>query len=222
MANRTWQAVDDYYAALFASDDPVMDGVLAASEAAGLPAIAVSPLQGRLLMMLAQAAGARRILEIGTLGGYSAIWLARALPPDGKLITLEAAARHAEVAEANVARAGFAGLAEVWLGPAEDSLKALAAAGAEPFDFVFIDANKEGYPVYLEWALKLTRPGSLIVADNMVREGKVADAASRDAAVKGVRHLNELLAASGKADATAVQTVGVRGYDGFVLARVTG
>jgi len=222
MANRTWQAVDDYYAGLFAPDDPVMDGVQAASEAAGLPSIAVSPLQGRLLMLLAQAMGARRILEVGTLGGYSAIWLARALPPDGTLITLEAAARHAEVAEANIARAGFAGRAQVRLGPAEDSLKALAAAGADPFDFVFIDANKDGYPVYLEWALKLTRPGSLIVADKMVRDGKVADAASRDAAVKGVRRFNEIVAASGRLEATAVQTVGARGYDGFVLARVTG
>jgi predicted O-methyltransferase YrrM len=220
MAEEQWKAVDDYYAALLGASDPVMEKVLAASQAAGLPAIQVSPLQGRMLMLLAQAAGSRRILEIGTLGGYSTIWLARALPRDGSLVTLEAEARHAEVATANIADAGLAELVDVRLGPASDSLAALVNEGVRPFDFVFIDADKAGYPVYLEWALKLTWPGSLIVADNMVRGGAVVDAESSDEAVRGVRHFNEDVAKNDRLAATAIQTVGAKGYDGFVLARV--
>jgi predicted O-methyltransferase YrrM len=220
MAEEQWKAVDDYYAALLGASDPVMEKVLAASEAAGLPAIQVSPLQGRMLMLLAQAAGSRRILEIGTLGGYSTIWMARALPQGGSLVTLEAEPHHAEVATANIADAGLAGMVEVRQGPANDTLAALINEGVRPFDFVFIDADKAGYPIYLEWALKLTWPGSLIVADNMVRGGAVVDADSSDEAVRGVRQFNEDVAKNKRLVATAIQTVGAKGYDGFVLARV--
>lgn len=220
MAEEQWKAVDDYYAALLGASDPVMEKVLAASEAGGLPAIQVSPLQGRMLMLLAQAAGSRRILEIGTLGGYSTIWLARALPRDGRLVTLEAEPHHAEVATANIADAGLADVVEVRQGPANDTLAALVNEGVRPFDFIFIDADKAGYPTYLEWALKLTWPGSLIVADNMVRGGAVVDADSSDEAVRGVRQFNEDVAKNERLAATAIQTVGAKGYDGFVLARV--
>jgi predicted O-methyltransferase YrrM len=220
VAEERWNAVDDYYAALLNASDPVMEAVLRNSESAGLPAIQVSPLQGRMLMLLAQAAGVRRILEIGTLGGYSTIWLARSLPRDGELLTLEVEPRHAEVAAANIAHAGFADMVEVRTGPAADSLAALVREGARPFDFVFIDADKAGYPAYLEWALKLTWPGSLILADNMVRGGAVIEEDSKDAAVQGVRKFNQLLAGNERLAATAIQTVGAKGYDGFVLARV--
>ena len=220
MAEERWVAVDDYYAALLNASDPIMEAVLKNSESAGLPAIQVSPLQGRMLMLLAQAAGVRRILEIGTLGGYSTIWLARSLPRGGELLSLEVEPRHAEVAAANIAHAGFAGMVEVRIGPAADSLAALVGEGARPFDFVFIDADKASYPAYLEWALKLTWPGSLILADNMVRGGAVIDEDSEDAAVQGVRKFNQLLAGNERLTATAIQTVGAKGYDGFVLARV--
>ena len=170
MTEKLWQAVDGYYTELFEADDAVLRSVLTESDAGGLPAIQVSPLQGKMLMLLAQAMGARRILEIGTLGGYSTIWLTRGLANGGKLVTLEVEPKHAEVARANLARAGFSGAVEVVLGPAADSLAGLA--GQEPFDLVFIDADKASYPRYLELCLKLVRPGSMIVADNMVREGK--------------------------------------------------
>jgi len=219
---KAWDAVDDYYAKAFGASDPVMKKVLAASKKAGLPDIQVSPLQGRFLMLLAQAMGARRILEIGTLGGYSTIWMARALPSDGRLVTLEYEPLHARVAAANIAMAGFADKVQVRQGAGADSMAELVKEKSAPFDFVFIDADKPGYPEYLQWALKLTRPGSLIVADNMVRQGKVADAASRDAAVQGARKFNALIAKSPKLEATVVQTVGSKGYDGFVLARVVG
>ena len=220
MGEKVWQAVDTYYGDLFGLSDPVMAHVLAASDAGGLPAIQVSPLQGRQLMMLAQMSTARRILEIGTLGAYSTIWLARALPPDGRLVTLEYEPRHAKVAQANIAHAGFSTQVEVRLGKAADGLTAMIAAGEEAFDFIFIDADKSGYPVYLEASLKLVRPGSIIVADNMVREGAVVDAKSRDAAVHGVRRFNEIVAREKRLCATAIQTVGEKGYDGFVIARV--
>ena len=220
MAEQLWGAVDDYYAALLGPSDPVMEHVLSASEAAGLPAIQVSALQGRMMMLLAQAAGARRILEIGTLGGYSTIWLARALPQDGVLITLESEPHHAEVASANIAHAGFSGVAQVRLGPAADSLEAMVKEGVRPFDFIFIDADKPSYPIYLEWAIKLAWPGCLIIADNMVRNGAVIDADSSDASVQGARKFNEALAKDERLTATAIQTVGTKGYDGFVLARV--
>ena len=217
---KVWDAVDDYYAKVFGASDPVMTKVLAASRRAGLPDIQVSPLQGRLLMMLAQSMGAKRILEVGPLGGYSTIWMARALPADGRLVTLEYEKLHAEVAIRNIAMAGLADKVQVRHGAGADSLAALVKEKAAPFDFVFIDADKPGYPTYLEWSLKLTRPGSLIVADNMVRQGKVADAQSRDAAVQGARKFNALISKNRKLEATAVQTVGSKGYDGFVLARV--
>ncbi len=220
MTEQLWSAVDDYYATLLGASDPVMENVLAASQAADLPAIQVSALQGRMLMLLAQAMGARRILEIGTLGGYSSIWLARGLPRDGVLVTLESEPRHAEVATANIAKAGFSAVAEVVLGPALDSLAELVNKGVRPFDLIFIDADKPSYPAYLEWSLKLAWPGSLIIADNMVRGGAVIDADSTDAAVQGARQFNDLLAKSERLSATAIQTVGAKGYDGFVLARV--
>jgi predicted O-methyltransferase YrrM len=218
MSERLWQAVDGYYASLFLPSDPVLEAVLAHSEAGGLPAIQVSPLQGRMLMLLAEAMGARRILEIGTLGGYSTIWPARALPAGGKLVSLEVVPKHAEVAGANVARAGFGAQVDIILGPAADSLKDLA--GGEPFDFVFIDADKVGYPTYLELALKLVRPGSLIVADNMVREGAVVEETSTDMSVQSLRRFNALVAADKRLSATAIQTVADKGHDGFVLIRV--
>jgi predicted O-methyltransferase YrrM len=220
MAEKVWQDVDSYYENLFGLSDPVMEKVLAKSDAGGLPAIQVSPLQGRLLMMLAQMHGVRRILEVGTLGGYSTIWLARALPPDGRLVTLEFEPRHAEVARANIAHAGFSAQVEVRLGKAADSLAAMIAAGEAPFDLVFLDADKQGYPAYLEASLKLIGQGGIIIADNMVRKGAVVDAQSGDASVRGVRQFNEIVARDKRLCATAIQTVGEKGYDGFVIARV--
>jgi len=216
-----WKAVDDYYAGVLGAADPVMEEVLKASEAAGLPSIQVSPLQGRMLMLLAQMAGAKRVLEIGSLGGYSTIWLARSLPKGGEVVTLEAEPLHAETARANIERAGFAHMVEIKLGAAAETLDAMVKDGVRPFDFIFIDADKPGYPAYLDLALKLSWPGTVIVADNMVRGGAVADADSEDEAVKAVRLFNEKLAAEKRLTATAVQTVGVKGYDGFVLARVS-
>ena len=220
MSDERWKAVDDYYAGVLGATDPVLEDVLKASEAAGLPSIQVSPLQGRMLMILAQMAGARRILEIGTLGGYSTIWLARALPKGGEAITLEAEPHHAETAKANIERAGFGHMVEIKLGPAAETLEAMVKDGVRPFDFIFIDADKPGYPVYLDLAVKLSWPGTVILADNMVRQGAVADADSDDESVKAVRLFNEKLAADKRLSASAVQTVGVKGYDGFVLARV--
>jgi predicted O-methyltransferase YrrM len=220
MTEKLWTKVDDYFADLLIGSDPELDRVLAATRTAGMPEIQVSPLMGRMLMIMAQAAGARRILEIGTLAGYSTIWLARALPAGGRLVTLEAVALHADVARENIARTGFGDAVEVQLGPASQSLKALIAAKAEPFDFIFIDADKAGYPAYLELALALSRPGTLIVADNVVREGEVVDAASPKVMVQGIRQFNELLVKSKRVTATAIQTVGEKGHDGFVLARV--
>ena len=222
MSNPEWSAVDAYFDGLFAPPDGVLAEAAAAAEAAGLPPISVSASQGKLLHVLARAVRARRILEIGTLGGYSAIWLARALPPDGQLITLELDERHAEVAAQNLARAGLDGVAQVRLGPAADTLAELAGADAEPFDLVFIDADKGGYPGYLDWALKLSRPGTMIIADNVVRGGAVANAGSSDPAVAGVREYLERLAADARVAASACQTVGSKGYDGFSMAVVVG
>jgi predicted O-methyltransferase YrrM len=217
-----WNEVDRYFGDLFLPEEVALSAALEASRDAGLPAIQVSPTQGKLLHLLARAMGARRVLEIGTLGGYSAIWLARALPPDGRLITLEADAGHAAVARANVARAGLAGITEVRLGRAQDTLPQLVAERAGPFDLIFIDADKAGYPEYLGWALRLARRGSLIIADNVVRNGAVTDDASADPNVQGVRRFNALLAAEPRVSATAIQTVGCKGYDGFALAVVVG
>ncbi|MFE4356514.1 O-methyltransferase [Kitasatospora sp. MY 5-36] len=218
----TWDAVDAYFSEQLVGHDPVLEGATAAADAAGLPKIAVAPNQGKLLHLLALTQGAKRILEVGTLGGYSAIWLARALPADGTLLTLELDPRHAEVARGNLAAAGLAGVAEVRVGRAADSLAALVEQGVEPFDLVFIDADKPSNPEYFRRALQLTRPGSLIIVDNVVRGGAVADADSTDPAVVGTRALHELIAAEPTVTATSVQTVGSKGYDGFTLARVRG
>ncbi|CAA9550072.1 MAG: O-methyltransferase [uncultured Thermomicrobiales bacterium] len=217
-----WAAVDRYFAEALIPPDPVLDAALADSDAAGLPPINVAPTQGRLLHLLARMVGARRILEVGTLGGYSAIWLGRALPEDGRLVTLEADPAHAAVARANLARAGLADRVEVRVGPALETLPRLAAEGQGPFDLVFIDADKPNNPGYVHWALELSRPGTAIVVDNVVRGGAVADPASRDAGVLGVRRLMELIAAEPRVVATALQTVGAKGYDGFAVALVVG
>jgi len=220
--NPAWARVDDYLAGELIPADAVLDATLAANTAANLPAIDVSPLQGKMLHLLARLMGARRILEIGTLGGYSTIWLARALPPDGKLITLEFDPKHAAVATVNVARAGLADVVEIRVGAAVDSLAALWAEGTDPFDLIFIDADKPNNPVYLDWALKLARLGTLIVADNVVRLGAVADSDSTDEKVLGTRAMFAMMAREPRLSATAVQTVGVKGYDGFALALVVG
>ncbi|QIB32577.1 O-methyltransferase [Ancylobacter pratisalsi] len=215
-----WEAVDAYVGGHLVPPDPALDGALAASEAAGLPAVHVAPNQGKLLMLLARMMGARHILEVGTLGGYSTLWLAKALPADGRLVTLEYEPHHAEVARANIAAAGFSDRVDLRVGPARDSLAALEAEGADPFDFVFIDADKPSNVAYLEAALRLSRVGTVIVADNVVREGAVIDGANADPRVKGVRATYEWLAREPRVDATALQTVGEKGYDGFALALV--
>jgi predicted O-methyltransferase YrrM len=215
----TWDAVDDYITDCLVAGDPVLDAALAASEAAGLPQINVAPNQGKLLMLLARAIGARRILEIGTLGGYSTIWLARSLSPGGRLITLEANPAYAEIACANIARAGLEAMVEVRVGRAIDTLPALAAEG--PFDLIFIDADKPGTPGYFQWAVKLSRRGSLIIVDNVVREGAVLDAQSDDASVQGMRRFFELAATDPRVSGTAIQTVGAKGHDGLAILLVT-
>ena len=220
MSKKKWTAVDRYISEALIPADPVLESALAASKKAGLPAIAVAPNQGKWLMILAQAIGARSILEMGSLGGYSTIWLARGLAGGGKLITLEADPTHAEVAQANIARAGLAGKVELRLGKALDTLPQLAAEGLGPFDLIFIDADKGNYPGYLEWAVKLSRPGTLIIGDNVVRDGDVIDATNTDPAVQGVRRMNEIIAADPRLTATAIQTVGSKGYDGFMIAIV--
>jgi len=220
MTQEQWTAVDRYLCDQLLSHDPALEAALQASVAAGLPPIHVSPTQGKLLQLLARLQQARTILEIGTLGGYSTIWLARALPAGGRLITLEADPGHAAVARANFVRAGLAGVVELRPGRALDTLPQLAAEGRGPFDLIFIDADKPGYPDYFAWALKLTRRGSLIIVDNVVRKGAVIDPVSPDPNVQGVRRLHELIAAEPHVSATAIQTVGSKGYDGFVLALV--
>ena len=222
MSQKQWSAVDNYIHSLLIGPDAVLEAALKDSVEAGLPAIQVSPAQGKLLYVLARAMGAQRVLEIGTLGGYSTIWLARALPDEGKLVTLEIEPRHAEVARKNIARAGLAHKVELRLGPADETLRSLAAEKSGPFDLVFIDADKPAYAQYFRWALKLTRPGGLIMADNVVRKGEVADAASRDADVQGIRHFHEMVAREPRVSATVMQTVGSKGYDGLALAVVTG
>src|SRR5271156_4483988 len=220
MDKQLWTAVDQYTTALLMPHDAALDAALADSEAAGLPPISVSPSQGKLLMLLAQLAGAARILEIGTLGGYSSIWLARALGPGGRLITLEADPKHAEVARGYIARAGFAQMVQVRLGDARASIQKLGEEGLGPFDLFFIDADKQSIPHYLEWSLKLSRPGSLIIVDNVVRDGALIDGQSNDASVQGARRMHEMLAADPRISATTIQTVGSKGYDGFTLALV--
>jgi predicted O-methyltransferase YrrM len=222
MSEALWTAVDGYITDQLVPRDPALDATLKASAAAGLPAIAVSPPQGKLLHLLARAIGARSILELGTLGGYSTIWLARALAPGGHLITLEANPSYAQLAQENIERAGLSGLVELRLGRALDTLAQLAAEGPDPFDLVFIDADKQSTPEYFTWALEHSHQGSLIVADNVIRDGTVIDPASDDPIVQGARRFHELLHGDSRVSATTIQTVGVKGHDGFTLALVTG
>ncbi|MCE3030747.1 MULTISPECIES: O-methyltransferase [Streptomyces] len=217
-----WDDVDDYFINTLSPDDEALRAALRENDAAGLPPIGVTAAQGKLLQLLAQVQGARTILEIGTLGGYSTIWLARALPEDGRLVTLEYSARHAEVATRNIARAGLDRVAQVRVGPALESLPKLADENPAPFDLVFIDADKANNAHYVEWALRLTRAGSLIVLDNVVRGGRVADPGTTDPDVVGTRTAIELIASHPRLSGTAIQTVGTKGYDGFALIRVLG
>jgi predicted O-methyltransferase YrrM len=216
-----YEAVDRYFSKLFAPHDAVLEGALTASTAAGLPEIQVSPTQGQLLHMLVALQGAKRILEIGTLGGYSAIWMARALPADGRLISLEFDAKHAEVARKNVERAGLSDKVEIRVGAALSLLPGIAAEKLGSFDLVFIDADKENNPGYLDWALRLTRRGSLILIDNVVRSGTVLDAATEDASVKGTRRALEMMASDARLRSTALQLVGTKGWDGIAISLVT-
>jgi predicted O-methyltransferase YrrM len=216
----TWEAVDDYLVALLSPSDEALAQALVDSDAAGLPPIAVAPNQGKMLELLAIATGARRILEIGTLGGYSTISLARALPVGGALTTLELEDKHARVARANIERAGLGDVVTIRVGPAAESLRSLVSEEEEVFDFIFIDADKEGYPEYLELSLALAHPGTLIIADNVVRDGEVVNPESTDERVRGVRLFLELAAADPRVSATAIQTVGSKGYDGFALLLV--
>lgn len=220
MTQETWTAVDQYINDVLIPNDPVLEAVLRSSADAGLPSIQVSPPQGKLLHLLVRAMGAHNVLEIGTLGGYSTIWMARALASGGRVLTLEADAKHAEVAWTNFARASLTAMIEQRLGPALDTLPKLAAEGLGPFDLIFIDANKSTMAEYFEWSLKLSRPGSIIIADNVIRNGAVVDRASKDADIQGVRRFNERLAAEKRVSATEIQTVGSKGYDGFALALV--
>ena len=215
-----WRDVDLYLAGKLLGEDAALDAALAANQASGLPAIDVSPVQGKLLHLLARAAGACRILEIGTLGGYSTIWLARAVPADGKVVTLEIDPRHAEVARANLDRAGVGDRVEIRVGAALETLAALKAADTAPFDLVFIDADKQNNAHYVQAAIDLARPGALIIVDNVVREGGVLDAHSGDPMIQGTRRLFDMLAEEPRLDATAIQTVGIKKWDGLVVALV--
>ncbi len=222
-AQALWSATDRYICDRLGLNDPLSDAALDASENAGLPPITVTANQGKLLELLARLQGARRILEVGTLGGYSTIWLARALPADGRLVTLEANPRFAEVARANIAAAGLEKLVELRVGPALQTLPELPAE--EPFDMIFLDADKLNYPAYLDWALKLTRPGSLIIADNVIGAGAIVRPPAKDpwgeeGGVRSVQRLYELLGAEPRLSTTAIQTVGEKGYDGFAMALV--
>ena len=221
MSEAGWQAVDAFIGEKLLGDDPVLDLALAANAQAGLPAIDVSPAQGKMLHLLARGVGARRILEVGTLGGYSTIWLARALPQDGCLISLEIDPKHAEVARANLEWAGMADRAEVWVAPALDSLSAMQERGESAFDFIFIDADKQNNAAYVRAALSLSHPCTMIVVDNVVRGGRVLETDGADANVAGTRALFDMLAAEPRLSATALQTVGAKKWDGFVLAIVT-
>lgn len=220
MNQELWTAVDEYFSQTFLPLDAALDNALQASQAAGLPPHHVAPNQGKLLQLLAQIQGAKRILEIGTLGGYSTIWLARSLPHDGCVITLEVNPQYADIAADNIAKAGLAGIVDIKVGKAIDSLRQLVKVGVEPFDVIFIDADKPRNPDYLHESLKLSRPGTIIIGDNVVREGKVANAACSDPKVQGVRQFCDLIGLDPRLSATAIQTVGSKGYDGFVIARV--
>ena len=220
--SKTWVAVEKYLDGLLTPSDAVLDAALADCAAAKLPEIAVTPSQGKLLHLLAKMKGARKILEIGTLGGYSTIWLARALPKDGILVTLESDQKHFDVAQQNIVRAGFDKRVQRRLGRALDMLPQLSAEGVGPFDFFFIDADKENTREYFDWALRLSKAGSVIVVDNVIRDGEVVDGESTDPGVQGIRRFNEALAQEERVSATTVQTVGSKGYDGFTVAVVLG
>lgn len=216
MDEETWTRVDGYLSDALVDGDPALEDALAASARAGLPQIEVTPNQGKFLYLLARVHRATSILELGTLGGYSTIWLARALPADGRLVTLEASPEYAEVARANLVRAGVEHRVEVIVGPAMETLPDLAG----PFDLVFIDADKASTPEYLEWTLRLTRPGSLVVVDNVVRNGAVVDPDPDDPSIRGMRRAIDFLGSEPRLDATAIQTIGSKGYDGFAIALV--
>jgi predicted O-methyltransferase YrrM len=221
MTKELWTAVDQYICSQLVPADPVLDQVLESSAAAGLPPIAVTPNLGKLLYLLAKIQGAKKILEIGTLAGYSTIWLARALPPGGRLITLEADPKHAEISRNNIAKAGLSQTVEVRLGNALEALPRLEAEKCGPFDLIFVDAEKRDNPDYFVWSLKLSRPGTILVFDNVVRDGAVIDPSNTTPSVEGIRRFNELVAAEPRVTATAIQTVGSKGYDGFAIALVT-
>jgi predicted O-methyltransferase YrrM len=220
MTQELWTSVDNYFSGLLVPEDTALQPIIASSASAGLPAIQVSAVQGKLLYLLARMIPARNILEIGTLGGYSTIWMARALPENGRVITLEAKAKHAEVAQKNFALAGVEGKVELRLGKALDTLPQIAAQGCGPFDLIFIDADKSNMPEYFEWSLRLARPGTLIIADNVVREGRVIEENSGDPDIDGVRRFAELASKEKRVSATALQTVGGKGYDGFAVLLV--
>jgi predicted O-methyltransferase YrrM len=220
MSQDQWSAVDRYFTEQLHLSDSTLEAAMQANAAAELPAIDVAPNQGKLLQLLARLVRANKILEIGTLGGYSTIWLARALRPDGRLISLEFSPKHAEVAKSNIQRAGLSDLVQIRVGAALDSLPHIEKEGLAPFDFIFIDADKPNNPDYLEWAIKLARPGTLIIVDNVVRDGAVADASSTDPAIQGTRKMFALMSRDTRLSATALQTVGSKGYDGFAMAVV--
>ncbi|HKM66385.1 MAG TPA: O-methyltransferase [Candidatus Acidoferrum sp.] len=222
MTQDLWTSVENYLAELLIPPDAALEAALQACVAAKLPPIQVSPAQGKLLHLIARILGARHILEIGTLGGYSTIWMAQALPEDGRIVTLEADQKHADLARGNFARAGVANKVELWLGKALDTLPQIAAGAREPFDLVFIDANRSNMPEYFEWSLKLTHRGSVIIADNVVRRGAILDPNNEDADIQGVRRFAEMASKEKRVSATVLQTVGGKGYDGFALALVTG
>jgi predicted O-methyltransferase YrrM len=220
--NELWTAVDRFITDALVPPDEALEAALQSNAASGLPSIDVAPNQGKFLHLLARMQGARRILEIGTLGGYSTIWLARALPAGGRLITLEVNPRHAAVAKTNLERAGLSESVELRIGPAAESLEHLCQESAELFDMIFIDADKPSNPIYLGWAMKLAKPGSLIIVDNVIREGAIVDPDNDDPNVRGTRALFEMLATQPNLSATAIQTVGAKGHDGFIMALVTG
>ena len=215
-----WKQVDQYFADALIPPGEGFSAALDANRKADLPAIDVTPLQGKFLEILARATGAARVLEIGTLGGYSTLWLARALPANGLVVTLELEPRHAEVALQNLKAAGLANKVDLRIGPAAETLKALARENITPFDLIFIDADKASYPDYLQWSMKLSHPGTIIVADNVVRDGKIIDPASSDPNIKGVRRFTEMIATEPRLSTTVLQTVGTKGYDGFAIAIV--
>ncbi|HXT26446.1 MAG TPA: O-methyltransferase [Candidatus Eisenbacteria bacterium] len=221
MSQDQWTAVDRYFTEQLHLSDAALEAVMQANSAAALPAIDVAPNQGKLLHLLVRLTHTRKILEIGTLGGYSTIWLARALPPGGRLISLEFSPRHADIARSNIQRAGLSDRVEIRVGPALESLPVVEKEGLGPFDFIFIDADKPNNPGYLEWAINLSRPGALIIVDNVVRDGAIVDASSTDPTIQGTRRMFEMMSLDSRLSSTALQTVGSKGYDGFAMAMVT-